>query len=704
MSIRPEQPEPFLRGCVFPAVSDAPYPRADPAGAEYLPADVWDAAQLPVGVRLEMVGDARTIRIWYKTTRASLGYRGESAGCSFVAYRAGQKVAVADAVMGEGMAEMVVSGRPELPLTVYIPEGMQPLITGVAGVEDTMVPAPAQPRWLAYGDAVTQGWLASAPAMAWPAVAGRKLGLDVCNLGYAGTARGEMTSALMLAETPAEVVTIAFGLNNWSRVPHTTGLMAEEVRCFLSVVRNGHPDVPIVVVSPTARPDAEDVPNRLGATLAELRRAMEETVIDCMADGDKALFLVEGLSTVDPEDLEDGMYPGDEGHRRLAAAVSKILVPYLAELQTAAETRWATEAIAADPFSATSVFDTAVTEAPVFDTPVFDTTVFDTPGFEPSGFDTPGFESPVTDSQTFDAGVAEGEGALSDFVSWDEAVLDDAALDFSTLDGELTDGAARNFDLPDLDSTDRTSLNDALLDALAPNGSSPVGAEDEVTAGVTPVDVVPADEEHAATLAVAGASVDPDTVHFDDPLPFDDTVHFDDTLPLDDTVHFDDTVAFDETVASDDTADSDTVSVPAEPVGADGLVDGLPESEIPMDDTAPVPAPVPAPVGHTANGHEPSGHVPIGYAGSGHAANGHAANARTPNGSSPAVTTTDAGHPTTEDKAGRRDTAPVDIAVADMVVAALSIATNGADDVIFVQDSGSNDELRWAETADPAPY
>src|ERR1700722_12472391 len=114
--------------------------------------------------------------------------------------------------------------------------------------------------------------------MAWPAVAGRKLGLDVCNFGYAGTARPETTAALMLAETPAEVISIAFGLNNWSRVPHTEGLMAEEVRCFLSVVREGHPDVPIVVVSPTARPEAEDTPNRVGATLSQLRQAMEETV------------------------------------------------------------------------------------------------------------------------------------------------------------------------------------------------------------------------------------------------------------------------------------------------------------------------------------------------------------------------------------------------------------------------------------------
>ena len=149
------------------------------------------------------------------------------------------------------------------------------------------------------------------------------------------------------------MVSIAFGLNNWSRVPHTAGLMSEEVRCFLAIVRKGHPDVPIVVVSPTARPDAEDSPNRVGATLAELRLAMEEAVLDWIGEGDKKLYLVEGLSVVDPEDLEDGIYPGDEGHRRLAAAVAKVLVPHLSELQEAARIRWTRERLSA-PASAVS--------------------------------------------------------------------------------------------------------------------------------------------------------------------------------------------------------------------------------------------------------------------------------------------------------------------------------------------------------------
>jgi hypothetical protein len=48
----------------------------------------------------------------------------------------------------------------------------------------------------------------------------------------------------------------------------------------------------------------------------------------------------------------------------------------------------------------------------------------------------------------------------------------------------------------------------------------------------------------------------------------------------------------------------------------------------------------------------------------------------------------------------RSDGSPVDIAIADMVVAALSIATNGADDVI-VRHTAADGDLEWAEAVDP---
>ena len=346
---RPEQPEPFLRGSLFPATTNVAYPRANPTDIDQLPLDVWAAAQVPAGVRIELVGDAQAVQIGYTTATGNLGYRGEAAGCTFALYKASQKISEAEAVLGEGVVELDLNGDADRPAVIYLPEGMRPLITSIVGVGGAIEPAPQLPRWLAYGDAITQGWLASCPAMAWPAVAARKLGLNLCNFGYAGSARGESSSAILLADTPAEVISIGFGHTNWSRVPHSPGLMAEEIRAFLKIVRSGHPETPVVVMSPIVRPDAENEPNRLGATLADLRVAMEESVREVVAAGDSRLFLTEGASVLGEADLEDGVYPGDEGHKRLAAAISKYLSPLKTELKQAALARRQEEALALAP-------------------------------------------------------------------------------------------------------------------------------------------------------------------------------------------------------------------------------------------------------------------------------------------------------------------------------------------------------------------
>ncbi|HTT87250.1 MAG TPA: SGNH/GDSL hydrolase family protein [Acidimicrobiales bacterium] len=703
MSVRPEQPEPFLRGCVFPAVTDCPYPRAQPASAEYLPADVWAAAQLPVGVRLEVVGGARTVRISYTTTRASLGYRGEAAGCAFVAYRAGQKVGTAEAEMGEGVAELVLSGRPELPVTIYLPEGMAPIVTSVEGVEERVVPAPWQPRWLAYGDAATQGWLASSPAMAWPAVAGRKLGLDVCNLGYAGTARGESTSALLLAETPAEVVSIAFGLNNWGRVPHTARLMAEEVRCFLSMVRQGHPGAPVVVVSPTVRPDAEETPNRVGATLGELRWAMEEAVLDQIAAGDDMTFLVRGLDLVAADDLADGVYPGDEGHLRIAAAVSKVLLPYLTDLHDAAEKRWANEGrpdmrelrdgddvedaaagfflglkmpppllpgpetvtpapelegldvIAPDPFPAAATIDDSW-EGPFDDSP-------DVP-VEVSIEVAIGMPLDDAPAALGDPALAETGLSVIDDPSWGEFLLaeeecrfDDSGFDGAVYDevepdGPVFDGGTRELlpfegavvETPDIDVAVLAPIAvDGFLDGT-PYDDSMDGAPFDGDLGDAPFDG-DLDREVggivASPFSLDGQLFDPSEFDADrtPPLVSDDPVSDD---PVSDDPVCDDPV-------SDDPV-SDDPEAAGEVVGADLL-----------------PAEVvdPPPVERGRNGTRATA-VPTGTPSS--------------NGSG-----------------------TVDVAIADMVVKALSIATNGADDVFFSRPA-SAEALERSEAGKPQPF
>ena len=316
---RPEQPEPFLRGVAWPGTRSVPYPRADPRDRARLPGDTWQMASIPVGVRLEVVGDAPEVEITYRTETDELGYRGDAAGRTFAAWTRNGLVGEAPAVLGEGSARVpIAAGEPTL---IYLPEGMRPTVLHVAGLRGDIEPAPRQPRWVVYGDSIAEGWIASAPALAWPAIAGRGQQLDVVNLGYAGAARGEIASAEQVAALDADLITVCHGTNCWTRTPHSTGVFRATLAAFLDIVRQEHRTTPLLVVSPVVRPDAESAPNRLGATLADLRAAMEDEVRARITAGDERLHLVPGLDLIEPDLLGDGIHPDDEGHRRMAAAI-----------------------------------------------------------------------------------------------------------------------------------------------------------------------------------------------------------------------------------------------------------------------------------------------------------------------------------------------------------------------------------------------
>jgi lysophospholipase L1-like esterase len=307
-----------LRGAAWPGNDPTPYPRSDPAD-DRLPLDTWGTAQIPVGVRLELIGDASGIEIDYTCATDDLGYRGEGAGTYFSAWRGNTELSSAAASAAGGTARLDLSGSADETITVYLPEGMKPTLTAVRATGGSLEAAPAGPRWLAYGDSLTEGWIASGPAFCWPALAARRLGLDVVNLGYAGSCRGELASAEQLSKLPADVISLAYGTNCWTRIPHSTALLAASVRAFVSILREGHPATPIVISSPVIRPDAERTPNRLGATLADLRAVVEEFAADPGATG--PIELVRGLPLLSGDQLPDGVHPGDEGHAIMAEAI-----------------------------------------------------------------------------------------------------------------------------------------------------------------------------------------------------------------------------------------------------------------------------------------------------------------------------------------------------------------------------------------------
>ncbi|MER5464274.1 GDSL-type esterase/lipase family protein [Streptomyces sp. NPDC002668] len=322
-------PGPFLRGVAWLDAGRAV--RADPADLGRLPWDAGERAALPTGVRLEFTADgADAVEIRYRAdVPGPTDALRDLAHCFALWQDDGCVSETFTDPAEEAVVTISLPGGTRGPFTVHPPEAQSPVVLGVRAIGGTVTPAAPRPRWLVHGDSITEGWWSTRPAHSWPAVVGRTLGLDTVNLGYAGGARGELATAQQLSALPADVITLAFGTNCWTGIPCSVPLLYETTRAFIELVRQGHPDIPLLLVSPVLRPDAEQTPNPLGATLADLRTAMEAAVRDRIADGsgDQRLTLLPGRDLLGPGQLADGVHPNDEGHAVLAAAVAGALRP-----------------------------------------------------------------------------------------------------------------------------------------------------------------------------------------------------------------------------------------------------------------------------------------------------------------------------------------------------------------------------------------
>ena len=322
-------PRPFLRGA-----SGGPRRLADDFRAR-LPHDTWDVAAIPAGVRLQMVSRAGAVVVDLETSgRHPLA---PPTMPDAISVWRGQEVTGTFHVPVTGGETRIALEPDGAVYTLYLPEALLARPTRLTPVDGQIDPAPPQPRWLAYGDSITQGWSATDPGRAYPALAGRRHGLDAWNLGFAGAARGELAAAGHIAATEADVISLAFGTNNWSVIPTGAAHLAGILQDFVAVIRSGHPATPIVVVSPVVRPDAEHQRNVAGATLADLRQAIEDTTRR-LATTDPALRLVPGRELVTPEQLADGIHPADEGHRAMADAVGTTVAEAMAARPAASAT------------------------------------------------------------------------------------------------------------------------------------------------------------------------------------------------------------------------------------------------------------------------------------------------------------------------------------------------------------------------------
>ncbi|MFF9287280.1 GDSL-type esterase/lipase family protein [Streptomyces griseosporeus] len=207
--------------------------------------------------------------------------------------------------------------------------------------------------WLHHGSSISHGSDAESPTTTWPALAAALGGVELINLGFGGSALLDPFTARAMRDTPADFISLKIGINLVNTDLMRLRAFTPAVHGFLDTVRDGHPDTPLLVVSPILCPIHEETPGptvmdvsalsagrlafsasgdpaevaagklTLGVIRAELSRIVAERAAE-----DPHLHHLDGRELYGEADagelpLPDGLHPDAATHRRIGERFAK---------------------------------------------------------------------------------------------------------------------------------------------------------------------------------------------------------------------------------------------------------------------------------------------------------------------------------------------------------------------------------------------
>jgi hypothetical protein len=212
--------------------------------------------------------------------------------------------------------------------------------------EAPVTPASSDRRvWLHHGSSISQGSVAESPSTTWPALAARQGRVELVNLGLAGSALLDPFTARTMRDTAADLVSVKIGINLVNLDLMRRRAFGPAVHGFLDTIREGHPHMPLLVVSPLLCPIHEETPGpgtfdvealgsgelrftatgdpsevKAGKLTLQVIREELALIVAQRAQDDPAIHYLDGLDLYGAADhdalpLPDDLHPDGETHR-----------------------------------------------------------------------------------------------------------------------------------------------------------------------------------------------------------------------------------------------------------------------------------------------------------------------------------------------------------------------------------------------------
>lgn len=177
-----------------------------------------------------------------------------------------------------------------------------------------------RPRWITYGSSITQCRQAASPTQTWPAIVARGCGFNLSCLGYGGQCHLDAMVARMIRELPADYISMCLGINIQGAASLGPRAFRPAIIGAVQIIREKHPDIPLVLMSPIYSPPRENKPNAVGFHLQRMREEVQAAAEALRANGDKRIHYVNGLDVFGADLahlLPDDLHPNADGYRAM---------------------------------------------------------------------------------------------------------------------------------------------------------------------------------------------------------------------------------------------------------------------------------------------------------------------------------------------------------------------------------------------------